>query len=128
MTKEERRNHWRDIIDEKRASGLSGAVFCREHGLVLSTFYYWSRRLRMDATATEGFVQLIPEFPDNPASRTTKNLIRFLQMVLRVNPLSMFARNLKERATITCPVCGSVMKIILTKISKPPNSQAACLS
>ena len=29
-------------------------------------------------------------------------------MVLRVNPLSMFAGKLKERPTITCPVCGAV--------------------
>ena len=58
----------------------------------------------------------------------SKKLIRFLQMVLRVNPLSMFVRKLKERPTITCPVCGAVMKIIMTKILKPPTRQAACLT
>jgi len=58
----------------------------------------------------------------------SKKLILFLQMVLRVNPLSMFVRKLKERPTITCPVCGAVMKIIMTKIPKPPTRQAACLT
>jgi hypothetical protein len=58
----------------------------------------------------------------------SKKLIRFLQMVLRVNPFSMFVRKLKERPTITCPVCGAVMKIIMTKIPKPPTRQAACLT
>jgi len=58
----------------------------------------------------------------------SKKLIRFLQMVLRVNPFSMFVRKLKERPTITCPVCGAVMKIIMTKIPKPPTRQAPCLT
>ena len=58
----------------------------------------------------------------------SKKLILFLQMVLRVNPLSMFVRKLKERPTITCPVCGAVIKIIMTKIPKPPTRQADCLT
>ncbi|EFK09346.1 conserved hypothetical protein, partial [delta proteobacterium NaphS2] len=53
----------------------------------------------------------------------SKKLICFLQMVLRVNPLNMFAKKLKERPTITCPVCGAAMKIVLTKIAKPPAKQ-----
>jgi hypothetical protein len=58
----------------------------------------------------------------------SKKLIRFLQILLRVNPLSIFVSKLKERATITCPVCGSAMKIILTRIPKPPTRQVACLT
>jgi hypothetical protein len=58
----------------------------------------------------------------------SKKLILFLQMVLRVNPLSMFVRKLKKRPTITCPVCGAVMKIIMTKIPKPPTRQVDCLT
>jgi len=58
----------------------------------------------------------------------SKKLIRFLQMVLRVNPFSMFVRKLKKRAKITCPLCGAPMKIILTRIPKPATRQAACLT
>ena len=58
----------------------------------------------------------------------SKKLIRFLQMVLRVNPLSMFVRKLKKRPTITCPVCGAAMKIVLTRIPKPLTRQTACLT
>jgi len=58
----------------------------------------------------------------------SKKLIRFLQMVLRVNPLSMFVHKLKKRAKITCPVCGAPMKIILTSIPKPAARQAVCLT
>ncbi len=53
----------------------------------------------------------------------SKKLIRFLQMVLLVNPFSMFAGKLRKRASIICPVCGATMEIILTRISKPPTRQ-----
>jgi len=48
----------------------------------------------------------------------SKKLIQIVQMVLRVHPSRMF-KKIKERAKITCPVCGAKMKIILTRIAKP---------
>ena len=58
----------------------------------------------------------------------SKKLIRFLQVVLRGNPPSLFAQKLKKRPAITCPVCGTAMKIILTMIPKPPARQTAYLT
>jgi len=58
----------------------------------------------------------------------SKKLIRFLQMVLRVNLFSAFVRKLKERPTITCPVCGAAMEIIRTRIPKPSARQTVCLT
>jgi len=58
----------------------------------------------------------------------SKKLIRFLQMVLRVNPLSTFIKKIKERAKITCPVCGAAMEIILTRIPKPPGRLIPCFT
>ena len=49
----------------------------------------------------------------------SKKLIKFLQVVLRVNPFRMLANRNKKRPAITCPVCGAVMKIIRTRI--PPS-------
>jgi hypothetical protein len=48
----------------------------------------------------------------------SKKLIRFLQVVLRIDPLRAFAATLK-RPAITCPVCGAAMEIVLTMIAKP---------
>ncbi len=56
----------------------------------------------------------------------SKKLIRFLQMVFRVNPLRML-RKKKKRPKITCPVCGSEMKIVLTMVAKPPGIPKLCL-
>ena len=58
----------------------------------------------------------------------SKKLIRFLQVVLRVNPLSTFIKKIKERVKITCPVCGAPMKIIQTRIPKPPGRLIPCFT
>ncbi len=49
----------------------------------------------------------------------SKKLIKFLQVVLRVNPLRMLAGRQKKRPAITCPICGAKMKIIQTQIILP---------
>jgi hypothetical protein len=48
----------------------------------------------------------------------SKKLIRFLQVVLRIDPLRAFAATL-ERPAITCPACGAAMEIVRTMIQKP---------
>jgi hypothetical protein len=58
----------------------------------------------------------------------SKKLIEFLQLVLRVNPLTMFAAALTKRPPITCPVCGAQMKIIGTRRVKPPPLRTAVCS
>ncbi len=50
----------------------------------------------------------------------SKKLIRFLQLVLRGNPLALLKRTLKQRPVIICPICGQAMEIIRTMIPKPP--------
>ena len=55
----------------------------------------------------------------------SKNLIRILQVVLRINPFRM-VKKIKERTKITCPVCGAIMEIILTRIPKPPARPTPC--
>ena len=58
----------------------------------------------------------------------SKKLIRFLQVVLRVNPFTLFARKLKERPAITCPACGAAMKIVRTMIPKQLVRQTDCIA
>ena len=57
----------------------------------------------------------------------SKKLIRFLQLVLRVNPITMIFSGQTQRTPITCPSCGAKMKIIQTRLVKPPPlRQAVC--
>jgi hypothetical protein len=49
----------------------------------------------------------------------SKKLIKFLQLVLRINPFPI-SKQKKQRPKIICPKCGSTMKIVLTCIAGPP--------
>ncbi|MEE4351335.1 MAG: transposase [Desulfatiglans sp.] len=44
MTREERSAYWRNLVDQQKESGLSGAAFCREHHINAQRFYHWRRR------------------------------------------------------------------------------------
>ncbi len=44
MNNKERASHWLNQVAQWRASGLSGAQFCKDHELNLKHFYYWSRK------------------------------------------------------------------------------------
>jgi transposase-like protein len=43
---ETRREYWRKLIAEQKASGQAARPFCRERGIGEHTFYHWRRRLR----------------------------------------------------------------------------------
>lgn len=42
---------WGERVAGWRASGLSAAAFCREHGLAYASFQYWLRRLGTPSAA-----------------------------------------------------------------------------
>ena len=54
------------LINECRSSGMTDIDWCREHGIAVSTFYYWVKQLRRESTQ-------IPEpaygHSDNPRPR-----------------------------------------------------------
>lgn len=43
---------WAEVVAQWRASGLPVAVFCREHGLSVASFYSWRRRLASTSGAS----------------------------------------------------------------------------
>jgi hypothetical protein len=43
--RDERRERWQELVGDWEASGMSGAAFCRERGLVYAQFMYWRKRL-----------------------------------------------------------------------------------
>jgi hypothetical protein len=38
-------NIWKKRIAEWKESGINQSSFCKKHGIKLSTFYYWKKRL-----------------------------------------------------------------------------------
>jgi len=61
-TSEQRRQRWRQTVQQWRASGLSQAEFCRHRGIPYSRFVWWKRRVSAELPATvaqpSGFVPL----------------------------------------------------------------------
>lgn len=57
----------------------------------------------------------------------SKKLIKFLQCVLHM-PAHIMIKKKKERAQITCPMCGAPMKIAKTRIRKPPLHLPGCFA
>ena len=43
---EYRLQHWAQIVNEKKESGLSVKAFCEEAGFHANIYYYWQRKLR----------------------------------------------------------------------------------
>jgi len=54
------REHWRQIVEQQKNSGLSVARFCRERRLAESSLFAWKRRLAREAQAAPAFVLVKP--------------------------------------------------------------------
>lgn len=56
---EERCRPWRELMEQRRSSGLSRAAFCRDRDLSIYKMRYWEKRIReLDGEDTEGFAQV----------------------------------------------------------------------
>jgi len=66
------RVRWQKHIEKFETAGLTQTRYCEKNGLCLSTFQYWKRRLREEATGTQAggrsrFIEL-PSFPIDKTS------------------------------------------------------------
>ncbi len=108
MTREERSEHWRRIIEQQEASGLSGAAFCREHHINLHAFYRWRRRFRIDVDpqgTTSGFYQLVPCTTQSPGSGVHIHLGKNLRIELDRGFDPFTLRTVIEAVGGTRPCC-----------------------
>ena len=46
ISKRRGQEEWQHLITQQQSSHLSQKAYCQEHGLGLSTFQYWKRKLR----------------------------------------------------------------------------------
>lgn len=44
MTPDKKHQFWAQIFEQYRQSGLTVTVFCKEHQLTVSNFYYWRQK------------------------------------------------------------------------------------
>jgi hypothetical protein len=65
---EERRAHWRSVLDDHRDSGLTIAAFCAARGISTHTFSYWrTRQIAPPASEVEWLSQPEPVVPCLPS-------------------------------------------------------------
>ena len=57
---------WREVLGRQGESGLGPTAFCRQEGLVLTTFHKWKARLA-SGEREAGFVELKRSEADGPA-------------------------------------------------------------
>lgn len=65
------RNSWEQQLENWRASGLTGAAWCRQKEIAYAVFLYWRKKLESEALTaqSEEFIE-IPEAPDRDWSHT----------------------------------------------------------
>lgn len=76
MTRTERHHFWQQTLADWEASGLSGAAFCRQHGLGYHQFSYWRKKLRGEAESQggAGFARVAPVAGTDTADGLTVSL------------------------------------------------------
>ncbi len=64
------RADWERLMAQYKASGLKQRVFCEQHGIGYSTFYYWRKQLRQSAAVEKSSTPLV-ELPMFPLGQTS---------------------------------------------------------
>lgn len=76
VTGESRREHWRKLIMEQRASGINRRAFCEERGIKADTMYWWERRL--NSTTGTNSLAVFKEVGVLSASKEAEYTIRLV--------------------------------------------------
>jgi transposase-like protein len=56
----ERREEWRQRIEEQEESGVSIGAYCKQHGIAEHVFYGWRQRVRSDERVSFALVKAKP--------------------------------------------------------------------
>lgn len=75
MHTNQKAQHWKQVFEQQKQSGLAIAMFCKQHQINVSTFYAWKKRLTQSDTGAElkHKHQLIPLFV-NEQTASSSNL------------------------------------------------------
>lgn len=72
MTRKEKAEHWRKHVEAWQTSGMTRRCYCVEHGLAVSTFDRWHKRLKDGEGVRES--KLIPIAPATVSRQVTVHL------------------------------------------------------
>lgn len=99
VTQQYRLNQWAQRIHECRSSGQTVAVWCVEHNIKLSSYFYWLRRIRQAACEalpphnTESN-QIVPvDLPISRGATGSVNQEASPNVVIRIGAVTMEVHN-----------------------------------
>lgn len=58
MTRKDKSNHWRRVLDRYAIHNGSLKSFCEQEGVRVANFNYWRRKLEVSLAVAPGFVEL----------------------------------------------------------------------
>lgn len=61
---------WREQLQRQRKANLSVALFCRQLGVSVASFYYWKRRVHEDAAGTDSPRATVDHRSSHPSAST----------------------------------------------------------
>ena len=72
ITTDVRTRAWTSIVTECNSSSLSKQEWCRQNNVSIKSFYYWQRKLRMEAAQHSGFAEVTvePQFFNTTSGQT----------------------------------------------------------
>lgn len=67
---------WREHIQLKQESGLSGAAYCRQHELLCHQLYYWESKFKLQSEAVAPFIaiKLQPRAANHPTPEAVRTV------------------------------------------------------
>ena len=78
MTKEERLEYWKMVVEEYTQSGLTKTDYCKNNDIPVSTFNYWDNRLKELVGENSGsrFIELkVPGKSESDVRITESNVL-----------------------------------------------------
>ena len=87
-TRSDRVHYWQGLMEEYSRSGLTVAVFCKERGLSVASFYQWRKKLLQQAepsVATLLPVKLVSTSEQQPTGRSCIQILTPAGMSLAVS-------------------------------------------
>lgn len=89
---------WQSRIEECQNSSLSAKQWCQENQIAYSTYLYWVRKIRLEASSEQKALLKGPVFAQLPSEQDVLNVSKGTEI-----PVSMFLGKIRIDLASDCP-------------------------
>lgn len=94
LTAEQRKDMWRQRLEQLKASNMTQKDWCRENGIPQTTLRYWIRRLKDEAPKDPAWIQLQTKRPEAAAERNITISCNGVKMIINADADPLLCRRL----------------------------------